>query len=206
MVQCADFLTGEITMLKKSSVLCIVFIAAALWPLRPATAATVYTYTGNPLNLCAGPGCLPPPYPLITGSFTIGSPVGAGLTYGPITPLSYEITDGDTLLTNTTPDVVLSDLDVATNGSGAITEWGFQVQIEGSASLSADIYTSANIPTCNVDCAGEDASFVETNPSGSPVVLDNNGNADNPGTWTSSSVSSTTPEPRALRCSAAASR
>jgi hypothetical protein len=46
-----------------------VVLAIGLAPSALAGAYT-YTYAGNPLTLCSGPGCVTsPPYPVITGSF-----------------------------------------------------------------------------------------------------------------------------------------
>ena len=147
-----------------------------------AKATYTYTYTGNPLTSCSGPGCVKePPYPVITASFTLGSPLGANLSYGAITPLSWEITDGTTVLTNTNSTLAVGvPLQIGTS-SGVITEWSFYAEVLGNINFQIQMYTS-NIPPSTPNYVGpEDASSEQF---GSNVII-NNANHNKPGAWTS---------------------
>ncbi len=96
--------------------------------------------------------------------------------------MSYEITDGTKVLTNT--NSTLEDLNIATT-SGVITAWDFFAEINSTSAL-VEIYTSAGAPP-PASLAGEDASL--ENIGG--VVIINNANFDQPGSWS-------TPLPAAL--------
>jgi alpha-tubulin suppressor-like RCC1 family protein len=152
-----------------------VLLAIGLVPSALADTFYKYTYTGNPLTSCSGPGCVTSaPFPKITGWFTIGYPLGPNLSLGAITPISYEITDGTAVLTNMNSR--LTYLDIATT-SGVITAWDFFVDSVNGPQI--EMYTSANLPPPAV-LAGEDASGDHTSTS----VIVNNANFNVPGTWT----------------------
>jgi len=149
-----------------------VVLAIGLAPSALAGAYT-YTYAGNPLTLCSGPGCVTsPPYPVITGSFTLASPLGANLPYGPITPLSYEISDGTAVLTNT--NSTLPDLEIATK-SGVITSWYFFARVSTSTEF-LELYTSFQAA---FGYSPEDASYEVVEG----VTIINNANEDEAGRW-----------------------
>ncbi|MFZ0335729.1 MAG: hypothetical protein WAN10_17375 [Candidatus Acidiferrales bacterium] len=164
-------------------------LAFGLAPTASANTYT-YTYTGNPLSSCSGPGCVASaPYPVITGSFTVSSPLGANLSYGPVSFLSYSITDGTSVLTNLN-STLEGPLDIETV-AGVITEWYFFAEQLGGSSYT-EIYTTNIPPSSPSYCCPEDASLDQESysPPFTPVV--NNANFFDAGTW--AETSSTTPE------------
>jgi hypothetical protein len=88
-------------------------------PLR-LMADTVYTYTGNPLDIGNGPS----PYTVgdhVAGWFDISAPLAANLNYASIVPISYSFTDGvnlayESLLPN-------HAIEISTDASGNISDW-----------------------------------------------------------------------------------
>jgi len=164
----------------------------------PATADTMYTYTGNPFTFfegndacAAGVGeCQ------ISLSFTLASPLPANFGFGfvkLVTPLSFSITDGlhtDTQF-NTTPFFLLR-----TGPSGQIDGWAigefaftplaqqdeFFINTEGPSNpFFADDSTNTFSPVGNGDFLS--TGFART--------------LDNPGTWIISTVPAV-PEPSSL--------
>lgn len=170
-------------------VLASAMLAFGLAPTASANTYT-YTYTGNPLSSCSGPGCVASaPYPSITASFTVASPLGANLSYGPISFLSYSITDGTKILTNLN-STLETPLDIETV-AGVITEWDFFAEQFG-VSTYTEIYTSNIPPSTPSYCCPEDASLDQAPYSGPSLPVINNANFFDAGTWTETS---TTPEP-----------
>lgn len=158
-------------------------LAFGLAPRASANTYT-YTYTGNPLSSCSGPGCVASaPYPVITASFTVASALGANLSYGPVSFLSYSITDGSGLVLTNLNSSLETSLEVATTG-GAITQWNFYAEI---------LSPTENVQFYTVSFSGgfpEDAAYNLNIVSG--VASVNNADFYDAGTW--AETSSTTPE------------
>ena len=149
-----------------------------------------YSYTGNPLTSCSGPGCVSTaPYPVITGSFTLNSPLGANMAYGTVTPVSWQISDGISTLTSLN-STLETPLEIETVG-GVITEWNFFAQ-QFTASTYSEMYTSNIPPSTPSYCCPEDATLDQGTLSGPFTALANNANEFDAGTWT---ASVTVPEP-----------
>ena len=164
-------------------------------------ADTVYTYTGNQFNEFESSisGNLPYPTSLspyttsdfVSGSFTVATALGDGLTGATITPESYSFSDGVQSINSGTPD----DFRVWTNASGDITQWSIVLIFDTSISSYSVIETAYRYQYGNDANYAIDAGVLYPDSS---VVYDAYNGSD-PGTWTESTTdTATTPEPSSL--------
>lgn len=162
--------------------LCAIVLAS------PATADTVYTYTGNPFTFFIPPDACTEGVGecQISLSFTLASalPANFGLGFGGsvtlVTPLSFSITDGVHTLAqfNSTASFF-----VGTTPSGQIDLWS----IFGSTPFGQPNFS---LSTLNATFFRADST--DTFPEGAGAA-----NFNNPGTWTTSTVPRV-PEPSSL--------
>jgi hypothetical protein len=172
---------------------CSLFVAG--WA-QPASANTIYTYTGQSLgNFSGGFSCLVGTSCPITGSFTTSQPLGPnynGSCAGgppaclPSPVLAYSFTDGFT--TWTSSNAFNNPFGVQTDAKGNIASWYILLFQPGSSGLYLFLQT-ANLPSST--------SVPVEDGSGASTLLSNGStfyayNLNQPGTW---SVSSTPPAP-----------
>jgi hypothetical protein len=148
----------------------IIFITCA----AGAMADEVYTYQGLPFDTFSGETC--PSVCVLSGSFTLSSPIGDNNIVLGITPDSFSFTDGNTIL-NTT-NSIFQDLGFQTDATGNIISWLF------AASGNTTTFESSNL--------GDPIGDFSFDANGSSA---NNSAA---GTWTTSSSVVNTPEPSSL--------
>jgi len=139
----------------------------------PVKADTVYTYTGNPFNS----GSLTcPPVCSISGFFTLSSPI-TFTDFELVIPLSYSFTDGNTIRTSANP-AGFNSFAVSGDGSGNISRWVIDLGEESDVQLET-LFFLDNLST---DSSGSAAGLAFV--------------ANEPGIWTTSTI--TTPEPSGL--------
>ena len=92
---------------------------------------TTYTYTGNDFTLVNSPYTTSNS---IQGNFTIAT-LADNLSFGSITPTSYDFTDG--VQTGNQTNSTVSVFEVSTNGEGQITDWDIELSI-GAGFLTTD--------------------------------------------------------------------
>lgn len=141
----------------------------------PVKADTVYTYTGNPFNMLSG-SLTCPPVCSISGFFTLSSPI-TFTDFELVTPLNYSFTDGNTIRTSATP-AGLNGFAVSGDGSGNISRWVIDLG-EGS---DVQLETLFFLDNSSTDSSGSAAGLAFV--------------ANEPGIWTTSTI--TTPEPSGL--------
>lgn len=146
-----------------------------------------YTYTGNPYADFGGIAC--PPHCSLSGSFTVSASIGDNFD-GSITPTSFSFTDGSLTISNS--NLASGFFLIITNSVGQITGWGIDVVTNNNDGTQNFLITgTANLLALTTDQTILDSiSGVSLGPFAE--------NFNDPGTWTSSSVSGTTPEPSSL--------
>jgi hypothetical protein len=127
-----------------------------------------YTYSGATCT----PACS------ISGSFTLSAALGDNFA-GFINPSSFSFMDGG-LTISSADSLTVDSFFVTTNASGTITGWNIILEVSPTDFIDA---------SC---CAGGFAVTVSQN-GGSFAAL-----SGNPGIWSQSSATSTTPEPSSL--------
>jgi hypothetical protein len=164
---------------------CLALTACLALLSSPALADTTYTYTGNDFTF------VDLDYTTtnaVTGWFTVASPLGDNAAFfTPIVPLSYSFSDGNNTLSSPDgfdhPSYIRFNL--STDSSGNIQNWYVEVY--------SDQYDF--IDTVNAQLVFDQGNILSHFAEGEPAE---GSNADDPGTWTSSSSDpspSTTPEP-----------
>ena len=101
----------------KTFVILFVLLTSAFASL--AQAAAVYTYSGNNFTNFIGGA-----YDIsmsVTGSFEVATPLGANRSLAPISWTSFSFSDGIRTFDNTSSG--LQQLEIATDGSGDVSEW-----------------------------------------------------------------------------------
>ena len=153
--------------MKLTSILLLGGLAAGVLTASEVT----YTYTGNDFD----PNQVVAPYTsadFVSGFFTVASPLGASLTYGPFTPDSYSFTDQHQTFDSATPPPNVT-FDVGTDASGNINKWEIVLQ-NGLNQVSTFSFASDS---------------GEMGASGGNILFD-------PGTWVESTAgTSPVPEP-----------
>jgi hypothetical protein len=137
-----------------------------------AKATVIYTYTGNDFTTVIGSYTTAD---FVSGSFTVSSQLAANLSLAPITPLTFNFTDGTQVLNNSTS--VSQTFDVSTDSTGDITSWDLALVILAGGDY---IYTINNSGTIE-DVGQQNFSNPDLYTFGS--------NSNNAGTWIA------TPEP-----------
>jgi len=150
-------------------------------------ADVVYNYTGDSFTSYSGT-YNSATETNITATLTLSSALGADFngTVAPASVVSFEISDGSLMLTNTSLDITPS-FDFVTNGSGQITGWGVSVIQNISPPAWTRLLTESGADesvACGGGPVGEDCI-----PFVGNAEVDYSGNQ--PG-WTESAV----PEPR----------
>jgi hypothetical protein len=164
-------------------------------------ADTIYTYQGNPFTVVnytgvgGGPGLPFTTDDFVSGSFTVSTPLGASRHLSSIKPLAFSFSDGvDTLTSN---DSFFNFIfDVGTDATGAITSWNIVMESPkipppgyyGIGTINA-VLNGVLLPT--------DSGLAPTTPV--PGTYDVAGaNGGDPGTWTVSETTPSTPEPGSI--------
>lgn len=148
---------------------------ACLAPLLQAGSIT-YTYTGNPYTFLDGFVCTQPLCG-IQGSLTLAAPLAANLSHALVSPSSFNFTDGAD--TYTQDNVLTPTFSFTTDAAANIIGWSIIVQTP---------------TTWTHTFAGPGFAYAEDTTQVTyagivPYVYYN------PGTWTSSGMTSETPEP-----------
>jgi hypothetical protein len=176
--------------MKKFTVLAILTLASPF----ASAALFQYSYQGNQMssdldNFPDGIGAL-------TIDFTVDQELDASqnIDDGAITPISWQINDGLTTITNETPGFFIVDFEFGTDSNGDINAWVIRIFSEPSTTPGLDrVFTSSN-------------SSLPSTVDGVLYCIDNNGDGncfslgaanvvDNPGVWSSAVV---VPAPPAL--------
>lgn len=167
----------------------VCFLLAAAFP-GAARADQTYTYSGNPFTTDSGTDTCPPECSL-SGSFTISSPLGTGLSYVELGPTGYSFTDGNTVWNQS--DSTIDAFLMSTNGAGQITNW--EITLVLNSGVEPWMITANNGP--NINCVGCYATVDQTESAdvGSPTGIAYNGNDE--GTWTVGAVGKV-PEPSSI--------
>jgi hypothetical protein len=160
------------------SLLAKVLVATFLILPLPLMGDTVYTYTGNPLDIGNGSS----PYTVgdhVSGWFDISAPLAANLNFASIIPISYSFTDG----VNLADESLLPNhaIEISTDASGNISDWTMGWELpDGGTILSGSKYRDGG----------------QAPPPSNIIVF----NQFDPGTWTESTLvsRSTAPEPSAF--------
>ena len=151
-------------------------------------ADTTYTCTGNDFTIAQAPYTISDSS---SGYFTVASPLAPNLSFSSISYTSYSFSDGMQTLTNLNSRQV--PLAISTDGSGNIVQWNLEI------GPNINPYDYVFLDTFYVNPL-KAADFGQLELSSTSVA--NASNGDDPGTWTSATVSSnppgTTPEPSSL--------
>ncbi len=171
----------------------------------PASAATIYTYTGQLFAFVTNNPAQPLSYDKtmsVTGSFTVASPLAAGLSLQDISAdlLSFSFNDGLGTLTNANAQ---GSFVVTTDASGALTQWLIQIATPLEIGFNEEIDTlnffpgggkdvddQADVFDCTQISGGGKCTLFAENSADSPL---------NPGTWSAAAEPPPpTPLPAAL--------
>jgi hypothetical protein len=177
--------------------LAAVFVLLSLVVL-PACADTIYSYSGNNYDTFSSAGFHPTG---LSGSFILGSPLGANLTLATINPLSFSFTDGSFTLTNSSLFSTAQFL-FSTDSLGNITAWSISLELlpPGAPIL---LHECAPSPTTNgsvytltsISGTADSSSCQHGDDSGGALVLvTDTASVKTTGSWTATPV----PEPATL--------
>ncbi len=181
-----------------SGLLCGLVVASL--PSMSALADTIYSYQGNPFEVVGYTGCgCGPGLPFTTddyvsGSFTVSTPLRTHRSLRPIQPIAFSFSNGVDTLTN--HDSFYNFIfEVGTDATGAITTWYVVMQKAGIPPSDYGILTANAVLGGNPYIL--DLGLTPTTPVISPYdVFGGNGN--DPGTWTVSETTPSTPEPDSI--------
>lgn len=172
--------------LRGLALLCFALCALAA---VPASADTIYTYSGNPLSQVICTTCGVTPSNLLSGTVTLSSALNPNLAALNAAPLltSYFFTDGVQTADNTT---TTPNFWVSTNAAGQITAWDFEAW---SFTTGVDEFqTTSGIFTCRPNgCSSGNGDSVSL--ANITLVAQNS----KPGSWQQGS-GGTVPEPSSL--------
>jgi hypothetical protein len=146
--------------------------------LSPASADTIYTYTGNDFTFASSPYTTTD---MVTGTIDLSTALGDNFGPATITPVSFTFSDGVQTISNTTSSLVSAKfLSFSTDALGNIIGWDIDLQ------TTAGTLLTFNVPGATADggCEPEGCSVLSTTTAASNV-----GDA---GVW------ATTPLPAAL--------
>lgn len=164
--------------LYRAILVAVLFLTAPLL----CKADTIYTYTGNTFTTDATAGgtcsgCA------ITITLDFANAFAPNLSFGFVTPVSFQFAVGATTVNNTTPNWSLTTLEFATDNAGNISSWDISLQeVIGTTSNAAGIGSQDFVDGRGPHVA--DAYYNNLQRTESFVT-------NNPGTWT-------TPEPGSL--------
>jgi hypothetical protein len=138
-----------------------------------------YTYTGNDFETVFGPSYTTSDF--VSGFFTVASPLPTSLLFSNnnITPTAYSFTDGVQTFSSVSPPAEVT-FDIATDGSGNIIEW--DITLGTGPPLSDSVSTFSG--------GGDQGQMISAGTFGN--------NLGEPGTWTASGATASTPEPEGL--------
>jgi len=126
----------------------VALLSILLAPAAKALPITTYTYTGNTFTTFTGVAACPVQCRL-SGSFTVSSPLAAGLVNATITPTSFSFTDGLNTLTNLNTTGAFDQANFllfSTNGAGQITQWEIILQHVTLAQFQSNSSISGGTP------------------------------------------------------------
>jgi hypothetical protein len=187
----------------KAGLVAALLFTQYLWGVRFADANVMYTYLGNDFTSFGSIGTITSgtaytASDMVTGEFTLATPLADNLSGYSFTPLSYSFSDGVDTLNSTNSEIfasnpaytpsTLTTFVVSTNGSGDITAWTIQLQGDLSNNSNDSIFTTTGLnPIVN------DGNAEDWGANGSPGVYFGY-NSNSPGTFSFSQ----TPLPAAL--------
>lgn len=152
----------------------IILIATYFLSFGQASAAFVYTYTGNqmqsaPSQLNPDPSSLPPG--LSSLQFTMVGDLGVDRAYSRFFPSGWAINDGVHAFTSSAPPPNLNlYLEFATNGAGAITDWYIQVPTWDPLTNISLLLRTTNTVTDDQAPGAPPQVFDESSACGSPCT------------------------------------
>ena len=160
-------------------------LATALLPL-PCLADALYTYSGTHFTNVYG--SLYSTSDLITGEFTVSSPLADNLSTVAITPVSFNFSDGVQTIASSSIPLPGATFIVSTDASGNISQW--LIDLHDASGLDFSEISSTTFGTTQ-----DSADFQTQSSPGAAYITQDQGNAYSRGTWTESTV---TPEPASL--------
>lgn len=153
-----------VQMFNKSTIVTGFIVLAGL---QSAVRAETYTYTGNVFETATTPYTLTD---LVSGFFTLASPLADNLAFGAITPASYSFTDQVQTFASTSPPTDVT-FEVGTDASGAINKWFVQLQnglnVVSTSSISSDF---GETPVAEGLVLGDPGGWVATGGGGGSTV------------------------------------
>lgn len=166
-----------------------------------------YTYTGQDYQFAQGAYTTSE---RVTGEVTVAAPLATGLALNtgvaqPFTVLSFSFSDGVQTITNASPDLTTSAIDIGTNAAGLPVQWSvdlYQRVVEGYLFFGGSLipqYGFNQILTTDQTNFKEDWVFNGYSPRGGSGWLGENSN--DPGTWTltvNPTPAAATPEPSSI--------
>jgi hypothetical protein len=172
----------------------------------PASAATIYTYTGHLFTFVSDSPVIPGSYDTamsVTGSFTVASPLPASLSLQDISAdlLDFSFSDGRNTLTQVNAQSTF--FFVSADASGAITGWNIEIVSPAALTLGInDEIDTLFIPPGNFNSTGDSAAIFDCTQLGMANTKcvasdgeDDAGTGGVAGTWSAAAV---TPLPGAL--------
>jgi hypothetical protein len=184
-----------------------VFVFLCVACASPASATTIYTYTGKPFTTCSGVYAVPGTSTcngtyFVSGSFTVANPLANGLVEDHITGsvLAMSFTDNGPIGALTNP-FFIQTLAVWTNGAGTIVNWTDIIladTIHLPGVCGTPLAHPCEIDTINAPSTNFICSFAPYSCPLDRATFDDFGtNTTTPGTWSRMDVT-TTPEPSSI--------
>jgi hypothetical protein len=163
-------------------------LALTVIPLKSAPAETVYTYSyvGNPFTDVTSPFTTSD---FITASFTTNSLLAANSVFGEtdIYPTTFSVSDGIDTITNGNPGVDFETITFSTDAVGDITEWDFHIADQTTGNIMTQNFKDSPIFGTEI----RDLSIQFPSLAQGEVLND-------PGVWSVSETTATTPEPSSI--------
>jgi len=155
-------------------------LLVALLGAQAARADDMYAYTGNAFTFAQAPFTISE---FDSGSFTLGAPLGPGLSFSDISGqlLNYSFSNGFATFTNNNSSIDI--FEISTNSSGTITAWDIGL-FNGTPSTTFNEYASEGAPSGYDNGEFQDAAGFSEGQ-----------NQNDPGSWTAQTI---TPEPGSL--------
>jgi hypothetical protein len=113
---------AEVHVMKAKSISLLALLS--LLGFSPASADTIYTYTGNDFTSATGPYTTTDK---VTGTMDLATALGDNFGPGEIFPVSFSFSDGVQTFSNVTPGIMADFTNFSTNASGTIVSWSVNI-------------------------------------------------------------------------------